>query len=335
MSEQGLMNKLTELRQDFLSALQAASEIGITTHINPDGDGFCAALAMQYFLLHLEKGSVIYIDPSTDLERYRHLMNGAKVQDYEAAPDRLDLLIVLDCNSYDRLGERSALVHCAKQCFLLDHHLLEHNPIKADFSYIDPSYASVGAMLFEMLQDDISDMPEAERIPIANCIYTTILNDTNNFANANTDALTFRISAALQDLGIKAHKLYQQFFLNHTPEEMRYVGQTLATIGLHFDRRILLMHSSLAMSKENSLDPESLMSVTRWVQGVAGITAIVYLREDAPETFKVSLRSPLLDVNRIAIKYGGGGHRSASGCTIHGTLEAVSAMLLADFEAAL
>lgn len=329
------MNTLAELKKGLLSALQTASKIAITTHVNPDGDGFCAALAMQYYLQYLGKASTIIIDKGTVLERYQFLMDGNDLQNYSAELGELDLLIVLDCNSLDRLGERSALLDKTKECILLDHHLLEHNPISADKSFIEPAYASVGAILFEMLQPEISALPAEPRIKIANCIYTTILNDTNNFVNANTDAATFRIAAALQDLGIKAHKLYQQFFLNHSPEEMRYVGQTLATIELHLERRILLMHSSLAMSRENRIDPESVMSITRWVQGVAGIAAIVYLREDAPDTYKVSLRSPLLDVNKIAVKYGGGGHRSASGCTMHGSLAALSALLIADLKAVL
>lgn len=329
------MNKLPELKTALLAALQTATKIAITTHVNPDGDGFCAALAMQYFLQSLGKASTIIIDPGTVLERYQFLMNGPELQYYSSTQEESDLLIVLDCNSLDRLGERRALVDKAKVCILLDHHLLEHHPIRADYSFIDPAYASVGAILFDMLREEISALPSEPRIRIANCIYITILNDTNNFINANTDPATFRMAATLQELGIKPPLLYQQFFLNHSPEEMRYVGQTLATIELHLDRRILLMHSSLAMNRENHIDPESVMSITRWVQGVAGIAAIVYLREDAPDTYKVSLRSPLLDVNKIAVKYGGGGHRSASGCTMHGSLAAVSALLIADLEAVL
>lgn len=329
------MNKLDEFRAGFLASLNNATRIAITTHVNPDGDGFCAALALQYFLRSRHQASSIIIDPHTDLSRYQFLIAGSNIEDYQPRQQKLDLLIVLDCNSIDRLGERAALIDSAASTIVIDHHLGERHPIPAKLSFIDPAYASVGAILFDFLAVDISALAPESRIQFANCIYITILNDTNNFINANTDATTFRIAAQLHDLGINPHQLYQQFFLNHTPEEMRYVGQTLATIRLHLNRQVLMMHSSLSMSQENGIDPESVMSVTRWVQGVAGVAVIAYLCETAFETYKISLRSSRVDVNKIAIKYGGGGHRSASGCTMHGTLETIAAQLLADLEAAL
>ena len=41
------------------------------------------------------------------------------------------------------------------------------------------------------------------------------------------------------------------------------------------------------------------------------------------------------DVQVIAAKYGGGGHKMAAGCTLEGTLEEVKATLVADLAAAL
>ena len=82
------------------------------------------------------------------------------------------------------------------------------------------------------------------------------------------------------NLGVRPNEQYRNFFLNHSPEEMRYIGETLSTIELHYQRKILIMHSTLAMSKENNIDPESIMNATRWVQGVIGIEVIIYLREE-------------------------------------------------------
>jgi len=129
--------------------------------------------------------------------------------------------------------------------------------------------------------------------------------------------------------------LYKEFFLNHSAEEMRYVGQTLATIELHHNRKVLFMHSTLQMSIENNIDPESVMNITRWVQGVAGLDAIVYFREEEPGRYKLSLRSTKLDVNRIAVNYGGGGHIKASGCTIASSLPEIKARLLQELSAAI
>jgi len=329
------MNELTQFKEKLRPWLENAHNVIITTHINPDGDGFCAALALQRLLKLQGKHTCIVVDPHTDLERFSFLIQDSLITEYSENISSCDLLIILDCNSYDRIEARRGLLNKAQQTVLLDHHVLETNPIPADLSYIDSSYVSVGAMIFRLFQHEISSLHEADRIHVCNCIYTTILNDSNNFTNGNTDAETFRISSELQMLGIKAHQLYQQYFLNHSAEEMRYVGQTLSTIKLYLNRKVLIMHSTLEMSRDNNLDPESVMNITRWVQGVSGLSALVYLREEAPLKFKASLRSQFVDVNRIAVKYGGGGHRSASGCTMQGSLEEVSSMLLADLSSAL
>jgi phosphoesterase RecJ-like protein len=49
------------------------------------------------------------------------------------------------------------------------------------------------------------------------------------------------------------------------------------------------------------------------------------LRELHGGRVKVSLRAKgEVDVNRIAAKFGGGGHANAAGCTVAGTLDAVT-----------
>jgi len=329
---------MIKLKQTIMAQIMAAESIAITTHINPDGDGFCAALALQRILQCLNRNSTIWMD-NDDLSRYAFLDDGqpTDVRSFATAQSvqNYDLAFVLDCNSYDRIGARRQLLDNAKNTVMLDHHVVEHNPIEADISLIETHYVSVGAILFALFKTEIISQKGKHKIYTGNCLYTTILNDTNNYANANTDAAVFALASELTELGIKPYQLYKEFFLNHSAEEMRYVGQTLATIELHHNRKVLFMHSTLQMSIENNIDPESVMNITRWVQGVAGLDAIVYFREEEPGRYKLSLRSTKLDVNRIAVNYGGGGHIKASGCTIASSLPEIKARLLQELSAAI
>ncbi len=319
------MKNLTELHDRLIEMSSSARTLGIMSHTNPDGDGFCASLALQSFLRERGIISEIVVD-KLNLDKYAYLMqdNHLRLWDKDLA---YQTMIVLDCNSLDRLGEREALVEKAERVLLIDHHLVEHRLIPAEYSFIDPSFASVGCIIFHTLHKDLESLPDKARIGIVSCLYTTILNDTNNFTNGNTDAEVFATSAAMTRLGIKPHLLHKHFFLDISPEEMRYNGEVLSTIELALDRRILFLYSTLDMLKRNNIDPETVMNVTRMVQGVKDIDAIVYLREEAPNAYKVSLRSPKLDVNRIACLYGGGGHRSASGAHINAPLEQIKAEL--------
>ena len=327
------MTKLTELRDQICNLAESENSLAILSHSNPDGDGFCASLALQKLLRHWGKASVIVVD-NLELSSYAHLMSDADLEIYSAESSYSDL-IILDCNSLDRLGAREALVTIASRIVLIDHHLIEHRLIPSNFSLIEPAFVSVGAIIFRALYDDISRMPDAIRIDIVNSLYTTILNDTNNFTNANTNAEVFETSGMMCKLGINPSRLYKDYFLNQSPEEMRYTGEVLSTIELALNRKILIMHSTLEMLNRNGLKPDDVMNITRFVQGVRGLEAIVYLREESDKLFKISLRSPHLDVNKIATTFGGGGHRSASGAHARGTMEDIKQHLLSLFEEAL
>jgi phosphoesterase RecJ-like protein len=71
-----------------------------------------------------------------------------------------------------------------------------------------------------------------------------------------------------------------------------------------------------------------VLNITRWVQGAKGIEAIIFIREDAPGDYKLSFRSGKVDVSSFAARFGGGGHRSASGCSLEGDLQEIKAMMI-------
>ena len=71
--------------------------------------------------------------------------------------------------------------------------------------------------------------------------------------------------------------------------------------------------------------------------GISGVELAVFLRELPDHRIRLSLRSKNRAVNvaTLAEKFGGGGHESASGCTLDGPLPAATDTILAAFRAAL
>nr|MDK2851267.1 bifunctional oligoribonuclease and phosphatase NrnA [Candidatus Cloacimonadota bacterium] len=282
-----------------------------------------AAIELQELLRHKGYDSTIITD-GEKLSRYSFLTQHSHFEKYQ--PDMVfDMVIVLDCNSYDRLGERSKLTRSAQSRVVIDHHLVEHAPIEAELEVIDPHYVSVGAMLYSLLEDEIKILKPQTRKFIAECTYVTILNDTNNFSNANTNADVFDLCRDLVTCGVQPHMLNRAFYQNNSPQEMLYLGRSLANIRLLDGGKILFLHSDLAMAKSLGIEPDQSISVTRYVQGVSGTIVIGYFKEIEPDVWKVSLRSLNLDVQSLAARYGGGGHRNAAGLTLKGTLAEVQA----------
>ena len=71
---------------------------------------------------------------------------------------------------------------------------------------------------------------------------------------------------------------------------------------------------------------EGLASIPRQIDGVKmGIT----IREKQDNVFKISVRTNGdTDACEFCKKFGGGGHKAASGCAINGTLESVKQQLI-------
>ncbi|MDD2505962.1 MAG: bifunctional oligoribonuclease/PAP phosphatase NrnA [Candidatus Cloacimonetes bacterium] len=324
------MNK--DISSDFFALVKEAESIALTTHIHSDGDGMVTCFALQEIMKASGFDSTIVTD-GEELDRYAFLMRYTKVQAFHEDMD-FGLVIVLDCNSYDRIGNRHTLLDKARKVAVLDHHMIEHNHIPADLQLVDYSYPSVGALIWRSMRETIQKLNPAVRKYVADCVYVSILNDSNNFSNANTNATMFEISAELAQEGIKAHELHMAYLQNHSAKEMLYVGRSLSTIRLFEDGKYLFLHSDKALAEELDVDPSAYMSVTRWVQGISGLSAIAYFREDEPGMWKISLRSLILDMHEVAARHGGGGHRQASGLTLMGSLQEVQEVILHDLKQA-
>ncbi|HPV14584.1 MAG TPA: DHH family phosphoesterase [Candidatus Cloacimonadota bacterium] len=317
---------MQNLSYELMQLLSCPEPIAVLSHESPDGDGFCSSLFIAGWLAFNGKEAHI-IMAGDNLDRFEYLIEDEIIKSY--SPDMAyDTMVVLDCNNRDRLGDRAALLDTAQRVVLVDHHVVENNPVKADYSFIDQSFASVGAILFEALEPQLARMPPELKCRMAACLYTTILNDTNNFTNGNTNSRVLGQAAGIASYGIQPHLLYQKYFQNQSPAEIRYIGQVLSTIETHFWGKLLVMVSRHEIAVENGINPEDVLNITRWVQGAKDIEVIIFIREDAPGDFKLSFRSAKLDVSSFAARFGGGGHRNAAGCSLNGDLDEIKAMMI-------
>ena len=88
---------------------------------------------------------------------------------------------------------------------------------------------------------------------------------------------------------------------------------------------------------ETGINPIDTQEFTDIPISIDGVVVGVLLREmTEPNWIKVSLRSRNgFDVNTVANKFGGGGHKYAAGCEIQGTITEVQRLILDELEKAL
>ncbi|MBW6516148.1 MAG: DHH family phosphoesterase [Candidatus Cloacimonetes bacterium] len=324
-----IISNVEELRSVLLSVFNKYDSIGLLTHKNPDGDGLSTCLVLQEILKDMDKQVKIILEEEA-LDSLDFLKAKEKTIIYNeqlAYP----LVIIVDCHSRRRLGICAPLLDKAEMIIAIDHHE-DNGANDVDYLYNNPYIVSAGAIIYQALKEEIIALSNNIREESAQAIYVTILNDTNNFTNSNTNAKVFELAAELTRLGIKPYEITRIFMLSKPANYYRFIGQALSTIETHIAGKVLFFHSTLKMLDDNGLHSDATSKVTNWVKKPIGVEVVVYFREIGENKYRLSLRSETIDVNLIAHKYNGGGHMNAAGCEITNNLEDIKATILHDIE---
>jgi phosphoesterase RecJ-like protein len=89
------------------------------------------------------------------------------------------------------------------------------------------------------------------------------------------------------------------------------------------------MYLTEAMRRESGCSGEDIEGLASHGRLIKGVDVALVLREEG-DSVRVSLRSKgVVDVNLVAESLGGGGHRSAAGASVPGTLATVRERVLA------
>ncbi len=317
---------------ETLTALVAARRrFLIVSHANPDGDAIGSEIALMRLLRRAGKEAQIWNFHPTP-GTYRALPDSASIHVGEAPPAgfpaAFDCAVVLECPTLDRTGlaeplSRLPLVN-------IDHHL--GNGDYGVANWVDTSAPAVGVMVAALARAlGIAVDPES-----ADCLLLALVSDTGGFRFSNATPAAFEAAATFVREGARPEQVSQ--WLNESQPEgaVRLLGEMLGTLKLHAGGRIASVHLTRAMFGSAGAvagDSEGLVDIPR---SIAGVVAVVLLRETAPEQWKVSMRSRgKVDVQAVAERRGGGGHKNAAGCRVEGDLLLVQSALVAELTVAL
>jgi len=300
------------------AALTAATTVHVTTHINPDGDGIGAGLALVHALEGLGK-RVRFLCPSKVASLYAFLPGFTRIETLESveaakALPTCDVLISCDCGDLHRLG---AVANAPRTTFInLDHHAT--NSRFGDIALVDEHAESSGVVVSRLL----SELQVPLTRTIAELLYTTIVFDTGRFMHSNTTAHTFRWTATLLDTGIDAADINRRLTYTKSPHDLALLKLALEHLTVDAqDARVagIALTATDIAAVGAPEDWGDLVEVPRSLHG----NCIAYLMRESADrkTVRVSLRcNPPWQISPVAERFGGGGHRQASGCTVPGTL---------------
>ncbi len=307
--------------------IRAANVLHIAGHENPDGDAIGSMLALRLALL--DTGHTVAVaTPTPPPQRYDFLPGFSEIS-CELPSTPPDLAIALDCDGISRLAKLQPAFEAAPLVADVDHHRPES--AFGDFRWVAPHHPATATMVQAILRE----LDYALTPPIATCLYVGLITDTGGFRFTNVTPQAMRDAGDLLEAGADPADLARRTFSVRPLGAALLEARALSSLTPHADGRVLVATLSQIDFDETGTTPEHTDGLIDEFRDITGTDVAVMLKQTAPDSWGVSLRSQAVNVADVASAFDGGGHRLAAGCTVEGELADVRARILGALDAAL
>ena len=292
--------------KELLRLIKNAENVAILGHMSEDADSVGSSFAMQRVFSLMGKSADVYF--SAPLEKRLGFMNVSGKCSAKAECE-YDLCLCLDCADIERLGERKAIFDSAKKTASVDHHITNTN--FADANFVLPDASATGEVLFDVIKK-LGVKIDKE---LAECLFIAIASDTGSFKYSNVSPKTLRIAAELLETGIDNAYISRMLFDTEDEKSMKLKGALMSSVETMFDGKLAMICVDIDKLKEYDVEEKDLSDIVNIARMVAGCEIAVSVRE-LEDKVKLSFRSNgKYDVGSLAQKFGGGGHKMASGAS--------------------
>lgn len=318
--------------RDAVACIRRHKRFLITAHTNLEGDALGSELALYLLLKKLGKSARIVNQDATP-PAYSFLPAVGRIRRLSGStPSAFDCFVAVDCSNLKRCGEVSRFSWQAKELLNIDHHV--SNERFGNANWVDHKVSSAAEMIYHLYVA----MAVALDRQSALCLYVGMMTDTGSFHYSNTNASTHQIAAKLLAYGFDVTEVYRRIYESMPLADAKLLCALLPTIRLSAQGRIAWFQVPEGIVRKEGVFfdlSEQLLKFARSIQGVE-IAAVFRQNLSVRHEIKVNLRSQgKVDVNKVAALFGGGGHPTASGCTIKGPLAVVRRRVLQKIRSAL
>lgn len=296
---------------NILDKISSAISIGIAGHVRPDGDcvGSCMAMFLYLSKCYPEKKIDVYLEMVPEV--FHYIKGIDKVHTTYETPCQYDVFISLDCGDEERLGPARSYFRNASHTINIDHHI--SNTKFADDNYVVADASSTCETMYPLLEKEYMDKE------IATALYTGIIHDTGVFKHSNTSKNTMVIAGELLSYDIEFSKIIDESFYQKTYMQNQLLGRCLTESIIALDGKCIISTISQKIMDFYGANPKDIDGIIDQLRVTKGVEVAMLLHEIGSQQYKVSLRSnEAVDVSKIAVYFGGGGHVKAAGCTMAG-----------------
>jgi phosphoesterase RecJ-like protein len=240
-------------------------------------------------------------------------------------------VIVVDCSDIDRTGDIAPRLEGLPVAYI-DHHTSGNLQSSGRIPplYLDPAAPSVTYMIFYLIEA-LGMEPTVEEMEL---LFFGLCTDTGFFRHVDEKgSAVFDCAARMIARGANPKKTYRAMYGGKTLNSRILLGNMLSRVESYFDGRLLITTEEFEERERYGKEGRDTESLYQLLQSVAGIEAVVVIRQETRENCTVGFRSlDRIDVGNIAVSMGGGGHRNASGLSIQGVIPEIRRRILEAFE---
>ena len=309
--------------------ITAKDRVIVMGHRMPDVDSFGAAVGIYRVAQALgRKAHIVLNETTTSVQplvalfknnpEYDEDMIVGSQQAIELAGNNV-VLVVVDVNK-PSITECPDLLRFCKSVVVLDHHRQGTETIEnATLSYVEPYASSASEMVSEILQYTQDNIKI--RIEEADCLYSGIMIDTNNFMS-KAGVRTFEAAAFLRRNGADVTRVRKLF----REDAAEYKAKADAVSQAEIYKQCF----AISVCTNEDLQSPTIVGAqaANELLNIRGIKASFVLTDYQGKIY-ISARSiDEVNVQLIMERMGGGGHMSIAACQMEGTglIEAIGVL---------
>ncbi len=305
--------------EQIIQAIEEYSTIIIHRHSSPDGDALGCQIGLKNLIQDNFPEKKIYV--VGDAAKRYSFMDGSQMDEITDDVYTGAFAIVLDCGAAALVSDDRYTL--AAKTARIDHHIYQET--FTDLEVVDTSYESCCGEITQLgIEAGWAFSPAS-----AKALFTGMVTDSGRFRYDSTTSQTFRLASKLMEQPFDTADSYSQLY----SDEYKYVKlRAQFVLKINFtDYRVAYIYTTKDELASYEADTFTISrGMVNTMADIRGVDIWVNFTE-VDDKVLVEIRSSKYTVQPVAVKYGGGGHAKACGCSVKDRAEAMA--LLEDLNA--
>ncbi len=289
--------------KQFLNKIKEYGTIIIHRHGRPDGDALGSQIGLKESILATFPYKKVYavgdVNPKVNFI--------GEVDIIEDSVYKNALVIVLDSSDTTMIND--ARYTMGRYIIKVDHHISNCN--YGDLNIVDTSEISCASLLSKIIFANNMKLTAHG----ARALFTGIVTDSGRFRYNSVTSETFLIASKLLKYNFDFNEIYANLYIEDL--EIVKLRAEMVQKFVVLDKGVAYLVNTQEDIKKYNVDIFTISrGMVNIMAGIKGIDIWANFTEEENGKVIVELRSTKYNVNPVAVKYGGGGHKLASGATV-------------------